>query len=305
MIFLKAQGRLGNQLFQYSFAKYINKVTNGNGIKIDFDRVRKNSKEKGDGWDNSLTDVGIKDFTEIYYSQIKYLPVWIKLKLIRSILAKKSPSKRCGEKDGVILCYDPIEQHFKLKNQNYILDGLFEYNYVVDEVLNDIRNQIIDVQSLEESKKKLYSELEKKEVVCVSIRKFDLEDPKFSHFYQVCSKKYYINAIESISKEVGHPVNLFVCSDAIQWCKDNMQFENMNCVNEAIYEKEKNSLRDKLILMSASKYFVISNSTFSWWAQKLSVNKANGIVCAPYMWNAKYRTQDMGLYDSSWKLIQN
>ena len=50
MIYLKAQGRFGNQLFQYAFAKYLSNKYEQE-ICINFDRVGKNSKAPGDGWE--------------------------------------------------------------------------------------------------------------------------------------------------------------------------------------------------------------------------------------------------------------
>lgn len=54
--------------------------------------------------------------------------------------------------------------------------------------------------------------------------------------------------------------------------------------------------------MSACKHFVLSNSSFSWWAQYLSDNN-NKIVVAPDIW---YKTGDpkkTALYQDGWNLI--
>ena len=52
--------------------------------------------------------------------------------------------------------------------------------------------------------------------------------------------------------------------------------------------------------MSACKHFVISNSTFSWWAQYLSRNQ-DKVVVAPSRWRNGSYTQDIYL-DSGWLL---
>lgn len=53
-----------------------------------------------------------------------------------------------------------------------------------------------------------------------------------------------------------------------------MEFENNNG-NDPVWEK--------IRLMSACKHFIISNSTFSWWAQFLG-NYDHKIVIAPKPW---------------------
>ena len=63
MIYLEMSGRLGNQLFRYSFAERLKEVC-GDDIIIDFKRVYdKGSKEQG--WDNSLKLFKINDYKEV------------------------------------------------------------------------------------------------------------------------------------------------------------------------------------------------------------------------------------------------
>lgn len=58
--------------------------------------------------------------------------------------------------------------------------------------------------------------------------------------------------------------------------------------------------------MSRCSHFVISNSTFSWWVQRLSDRKKEQkIVCAPIRWNDKYLTKEIGLYCDNWIMLDN
>lgn len=305
MIFLKAQGRLGNQLFQYAFVKYLSKQYNQK-ICINFERVRKKSKKKGDGWENGLKYFNIYDYEEIYYSQYQYMWVWIKLKLVRFLINSVKNNDQHGEKFGVIYCYEPKNQHFQYINRNNIIvDGLFEYSYIVDDVIDELRKELFKYNFATEKNNELYKKILLDNSICVTVRKFDMEDPKFTDFYQKCSVEYYHRGIQYIINKYPN-ANIIVFSDQIDWCKNNLKLEDKFPDIDITYETHNNELNEKMQMMSKCSHYVISNSTFSWWVQKLSQRKGKEkIVCAPIRWNDKYLTKDIGLYCPEWILLEN
>ena len=76
----------------------------------------------------------------------------------------------------------------------------------------------------------------------------------------------------------------------------------MEFPGEVYYESGVDPVWEKLRLMSACKHFVLSNSSFSWWAQYLS-NEKKKIVVAPDIWYKTGKNAKADLYQDDWKLI--
>ena len=114
----------------------------------------------------------------------------------------------------------------------------------------------------------------------------------------VCNKDYYEKGIDFIKKKV--PGGMFVIfsnsPEDIEWIRANYNFiGNITYVDEAFTGIE------DFYLMSRCKNYIVSNSTFSWWASYLNVD-ANKIVVAPSKWNNDI--WDMtDLYCENWRLI--
>ncbi len=127
--------------------------------------------------------------------------------------------------------------------------------------------------------------------VCVHIRRGDFVDVGGI----VCSKEYYIGAVKYMAEKLENAVFYFFSND-IQWVKKNILFPV-----EVTFIDENNPNYVELILMASCNHFIISNSTFSWWAQFLSGNKEK-LVIAPDRWFVDGQRED--IYQKGW-LIMN
>jgi len=88
---------------------------------------------------------------------------------------------------------------------------------------------------------------------------------------------------------------LFVMSDDMDWCKENIKLPNVIFNNQSKFWDH-----EGLWLLSLCDHFIISNSTFSWWGAWLSKTD-NKVVIAPDTWfgpDIKENTKD--LYCDSW-----
>jgi hypothetical protein len=85
-----------------------------------------------------------------------------------------------------------------------------------------------------------------------------------------------IDRMRTICPQMGY----LVFSDDIGWCRHNLRSHNLEfCDNPGT---GRDPLRD-LILMSACRHHIISNSTYSWWGAWLNP-KPDKIVIAPSQW---------------------
>ncbi len=117
---------------------------------------------------------------------------------------------------------------------------------------------------------------------------------------------YYNEAIKIIKnkKEIE---NIIICSDDIEWCKENLQkvidkIYNDKKINCVYVEKEEDII--DLYILSYCENIVISNSTFSWWSGYFNKNKES-IITIPKTWNPPFlcdiEKQDLKL--ENWVVI--
>lgn len=292
MIISKITGGIGNQMFQYAFARNISLLKHTD-LKLDISSF---------SWD-SLRIFELSDFffisnhlaTSDDYCQLKNHHTYpiierIKRKITNSNFpyylhaTVKEQSFAFDNKISIINkncilegCWQS-EKYF-LKNKNQIIQD-FTFKHKPNDYYNQIINQITDFQT-----------------VSVHIRRGDyVNNSTTLAFHGLCSIDYYNNAISCISHKVANPLFIFI-SDDIEWCK---QYFN-NIPNSIFIENNKGADYEDLRLMSMCKHNIIANSSFSWWGAWLN-NNANKIVIAPKQWfaNKEMQAQTKDLIPETW-----
>ena len=90
-------------------------------------------------------------------------------------------------------------------------------------------------------------------------------------------------------------------TDDVLWCKENILFDEARSIKEATNE---NVIND-FIEMTRYKYFIISNSTYSYMAAYLS-SSDDKIVISPKPWFKKLDFIDYDLIlNPGWEKIKN
>lgn len=130
--------------------------------------------------------------------------------------------------------------------------------------------------------------------VALHLRRGDYCDPE-NAILQVCGPAYYARATAAVA--AAHPeATLFVFSDDIGWARENLGTAGL----PAVYMPRGDAAGD-LALMQLCRGFVLSNSTYSWWAQYLAP-AADRMVWAPGRWYA--HTKQTALYQPYWRRIE-
>jgi hypothetical protein len=238
MIITKIQGGLGNQMFQYAYGKHLaTKYKKKLYCDINFYQYQ------------SFRNFSLQDFENIdldtSVDNIKVdFPIY---KIDDNFNYKEIPEpNNCGYYlDG----YWQSEKYFK--ESEFIIREDFKPN---EETLSKLlRTPFIDSNT-----------------ISLHIRRTDYLTSNGYHPVQPI--EYYQNAVEKI----GEYDYIFVFSDDINWCKENLNFKNM------IFIDGFTDIED-LHLMSMCKNNIIANSSFSWWGAWLN-NNVDKKVIAPIKW---------------------
>lgn len=303
MIYLIIDGGCGNQFFQYAFARAMQEKT-GEKIIIDFSRTE-NAPWLWKNGGNSLQYFNTKYETGKADGIIQY-KILRCLSFIGRICKFKNYSKR--RYIYLLLCtklfnrfgiyyFDACYYEFSIsKTKNKVIRGFFESPKYFKEIKNELRKEFTPRYEVLKENKTVYENILKSESVCVSIKRMCIEDPALKDVYDY-SMDYFYNAVKYIKSRIEN-IKLFIFSDDIRWCKENLKFEE-----EMIFEREDNPIWEKMRLMSSCKYFVIHNSTFSWWAQYLSTYSEK-IVVAPSKWLQR-NDQPIDIYEDDWIYMTN
>lgn len=308
MVYLDINGRCGNQMFQYAFARKLMIINNIREMHIDFFHVER-WKNKANG-DNSYSDQ-LKFFNTIAYTSdistgdsvvlygskkqkklMRYYPVIRKISrhLSRFQILKKYQIKM--RKNGIYKEDELPIQLIKTSSKNIFARGYFENPNYFDDIKDVLLDEFTPVLPRKQKNIKLYSLIEDNESVCVSFRVWNevKYDEKFLKEHNICSKEYYSKAIDAMHKL--HPnAHFIIFSNDIEWVKNNIKFDY-----PVSFEDGDDEVWEKLRLMYSCKHFIMSNSTFCWWAQYLCRNKSKTVIY-PCGWHTENKKS---LFSANW-----
>ena len=284
-------------MFQYAFSKAV-KLAQGDDTPLIFDfSMVYNAGKQEDGFEDSLKYFQVENYRKEKIMMRNYTSLFQKLIYLLYKMDNKFglffKSRESWfslfRKHGLLFVscnggnaqyYYPIyHKYFKYGSFDKIIcKGYFEVPALFEHIKPILVEEFTPKLPPRTENKYLYDVINSTNSVCVTVRRGDYLDDRFKNKFYVCDINYFKAAIKKAKEVVQNPVFVFFSND-IEWVKRNISVDA-----PSFYESGTDPVWETMRLMYSCKHFIISNSTFAWWAQYLSRNTENKVVISPDHW---------------------
>lgn len=292
MIIVKLIGGLGNQMFQYAAGKSL-ALKHGVALKLDLSDLQKKAEgaytqrffelDKFDIHAEIANEDEIRAFVKNKHSKIfRVLQRQLPFAFKHSYFAESGREFMSG---------------FNNLGPNVYLDGFWQSALYFEIQRKQLLKDFTILEPMPAEVKTWEIQIGATESVAMHVRRGDYVSlPSAASFHGICSKEYYQNALQKLSRNNLTP-EVFILSDDLAWCKDNLKFDVpthfVNQSGHAIWDMH---------LMSRCKHQVIANSSFSWWAAWLN-QYTNKRVFVPEYWYSHIHTQTLDILADKWEIV--
>lgn len=299
MIIIKISGGLGNQLFQYAFARAL-QSKRGLAVTIDissFNIAGRSITERQfllSKFNIKLPIATAKDFRKI---GVPFPTDHTFGENVKRVIFKIKESLSSKEKKKLVVHHDLVfsEKMFEVSDNTYVSGVWTNQDYFID-----IKEQIIGDLTLRDplslKAQSIDSLIHHPNSVSVHIRRGDYL--KYAHKFKILSEEYYMTAIKLIEGKASNP-SFFIFSDDIEYVKNH--YADIFGANATYVSNQGIADHEELWLMSRCQNNILANSTFSWWSGWLNQNP-NKIVIAPKEYRNDNKATD-GLFLKEWIMI--
>jgi hypothetical protein len=281
MNIVKITDGLGNQMFQYAFARSL-QANLGKAVYLDTRFINNEDaairKEDNKYWSRKIDirKYGLDNFQiTLPEADNSILKHWDYLWNIGSPKNKIYELKKNGF--GFWKYADEDKSGIKIKPllPTYYKGYFFDLKYY-DDIKATLQKEFVLSKKIV-LPAELKSILKKENSVSVHIRRGDFLKVN----RDISQKDYYPKALDLMSQKVNDPVYL-VFSDDIEWVRDNLKIDS-----QAVYVSEMGFQDcEELMIMKHCRHNIIANSTFSYWAAYLNSNPNKTVIC-PKNWKTK------------------
>lgn len=302
MIKINLIGAMGNQMFEYAFARALSEKFKDSEIVINpyfslFYNLAAVHSIKMD--ENTLTNFCLNsDVKEITMAEgfasagveaVKYgfecLPITAPLSNTQYLSRTSKGNYRLSKLGFTYYPYADVSA----SNKN--VTGLYQSEKYFTNIRHVLLKEFEVKTEPSIQNQKMIEELESCNSVCVHVRRGDYLRPEFS-FLNICDENYYLRGMDFIAKNIDSPL-FYIFSNTHEdlcWIKENYHFNF-----PVKYVDLSNPNYEELRLMYHCKHFLMPNSTFSWWGSYLARNP-NKMVVVPDIWCTKSYPETMDIY---------
>ena len=281
------RGGLGNQLFNYAFARSL-AAKNGFELVLNY--------KSGFKYDKIYKRKFLLNHFRFYGRLASNREMLIPFFRVRRLLLIKLNEWLPNIFNNYILQknsqFDPYIINKKL-SRTTIIDGCWISEKYFKGYSNLIREELKIKFELPNSYSRICNEISNKNSIAIHVRWFNKPNEDQTHNL---TPEYYNKAITWIKEKIEKP-HFFIFTDEPLHIGSKMNLESLDYTLIKNNLIENNEIID-FILMKNCKHFVIANSTFSWWAAWLSENKEK-IVISPEVtmtglttWGQDYQVPD-------------
>jgi hypothetical protein len=275
MIIVRIKGGLGNQMFLYALGRHLSFKYNAKLFLDTSPLEMGRSKLRAYELDNFNisgkkiilpfnSTIPIRIFFKIFKILSKYLKKWqIYPRQKDYYFDKRILEKRVFFIDDYWQC----EDYFKP------IEKIIKKEFTLKEKPNAENKLMLD-------------KIDNSNSICIHVRRGDVASVRGLEVGRKFDFEYHPKAIRLIKKKIKNP-NFFIFSEDIPWVKKNLKIPGPKTYVDINTESYKD-----LNLMKNCKHFIITNSTFSWWAAWLSENN-NKIIIAPKNWFTPLRKNEI------------
>ena len=312
MIYAELTGGLGNQMFIYAFARALG-LRGGEAVTL-LDR-----QDWRDGAP-AHTAVALESLCVSPAVEILSAPGFAKKKLpvqntLKALMIKREQRGGMLARDwhgfeaGAAPALNRLGLHFVTDGfvpcrrgkhpANLLAWGYFQSERYFADAADTVRGELRTRPALlsDPGTTALAAQIEAAETpICLHLRRGDYQAPG-NEIFRVCGPAYYRRAA-ALAGEKFPGGTVFVFSDDIDYARTALAGST---VLPLVFVPGGRPGAVDLALMQRCRHFILSNSTFSWWAQYLG-GGGDKTVWAPPRWYTNDKTCD--LYAPGWQLVR-
>jgi hypothetical protein len=274
MIIVKPVGGLASQIQKYAIGRAL-ADKHGVDLKLDMSWFE-STPEEDTSWEFWLDkfNIDIKKATPEEIKKLKPSTFQLRLSnLLKRLFKIKVKFKHYSNESFI-----DVDKFWQLPDELY-LEGEFSgtdyFEPIRDVICKEVQYRLGTSKQMDEYVNYIKTS---KPTIAIHFRRGDyISNPNAAKFHYLCSKNYYLEALNWFKSKFGD-FSLLVFSDDLDWVKENVPFDMATEVR-FVDDLQTN---EEFQLLSLCHHNIISNSGFSWLASWLNVNE--NIIVSPTNW---------------------